>query len=423
LKNLSFSASFLRVLRVSALRTPLLASATLARAHENEPLAPHDLWTAWSFDPGTTIPLALSAILYLRGARASRGITPRQQAFFWTGWTVLALSLVSPLHPLGEVLFSAHMVQHEILMLIAAPLLVLSRPLVAFLWALPFDWRRDLGAWSKSPPVQRTWTALTAPMTAWWVHAIALWAWHAPALFQATIGNDLVHAAQHASFLLSALLFWWALFYANGEKSYGTGVFYIFTTAVHTGILGALLTFARTLWYPAYSETAPLWGMTPIEDQQLGGLIMWVPAGLVYLAAGLGLFALWLRHSDRRGAATLGCILTVAAISTSCTSGQARMAASVTGGDTARGKAAITRYGCGSCHTIAGIPNARGLVGPPLTGIAARMYVAGVLPNNPENIVRWIRNPKAVDEKTVMPTLDVSEQDATDIAAYLYSIK
>jgi cytochrome c2 len=88
-----------------------------------------------------------------------------------------------------------------------------------------------------------------------------------------------------------------------------------------------------------------------------------------------------------------------------------------------RGKTAIAKYGCGSCHTIAGIGNARGLVGPPLTGIAARMYVAGVLPNTPDNIVRWIRNPKAVDEKTLMPALDVSDQDAVDIAAYLYSTK
>ena len=99
------------------------------------------------------------------------------------------------------------------------------------------------------------------------------------------------------------------------------------------------------------------------------------------------------------------------------------MAAQVTGGDPARGKTAITKYGCGSCHTIAGIANARGLVGPPLTGIAARMYVAGVLPNTPDNIVRWIHNPKAVDEKTLMPVLDVSDPDAVDIAAYLYSTK
>ena len=395
----------------------------LAFAHEGEPLEPHDLWSAWSFDAGIVIPLLVAAFLYLRGARTSRGITAKQQAYFWSGWTILALSLVSPLHPLGEVLFSAHMAQHEILMLVAAPLLVLSRPLVAFLWGLPFGWRREVGAWSKTRAVQRGWSRLTDSMTAWWLQAIALWGWHAPPMFQATIGNAWVHAAQHASFLGTALLFWWALFYAQGERNYGAGVFYVFTTAVHTGILGALLTFAPRLWYPAYAATAPAWGLTPLEDQQIGGLIMWVPAGLVYIAAGLVMFAAWLRHSERRSAAMLGCVALLAVVLSSCSEGQASMAASVTGGDPNRGSAAIFKYGCGSCHTIAGISNARGLVGPPLTGIGARMYVAGVLQNTPDNMVRWIQNPKGVDEKTAMPTLGVSQQDATDIAAYLYSTK
>jgi cytochrome c1 len=95
----------------------------------------------------------------------------------------------------------------------------------------------------------------------------------------------------------------------------------------------------------------------------------------------------------------------------------------VTGGDPVRGRHAILRYGCGSCHTIAGIASARGLVGPPLTGIGARMYVAGVLPNSAENIVRWIQDPKAVDDKTAMPKLGVTAREANDIAAYLYSTK
>jgi cytochrome c len=117
-------------------------------------------------------------------------------------------------------------------------------------------------------------------------------------------------------------------------------------------------------------------------------------------------------------------LLTLAAASLFGCGDQARnAAAAVTGGDPQRGAAAIGRYGCGSCHTIAGITGARGLVGPPLTGLRNRMYVAGVLPNIPENVVRWIANPKAVDEKTAMPKLNVTEQDATDIAAFIYSIK
>lgn len=275
----------------------LLAPAA-ACAHSGEPLAPHDLWGAWRFEPGTVIPLAISALLYLIGARSERGVTLKARILFWTGWLTLALALVSPLHPLGEALFSAHMTQHEILMVGAAPLLVLSRPLVPLLWGFPLGGRRVLGRWSRAGTVQWAWRAITAPLAAWWIHAIALWAWHAPALFQATLTNEWVHAAQHTSFFLSAMLFWWSLFDAHGKAGCGAAVLYVFTTAIHTSILGALLTFAHTVWYPAYAATAGAWGFTAIEDQQLGGLIMWIPAGLVYLAAGLFLLAAWMRESD-----------------------------------------------------------------------------------------------------------------------------
>jgi putative membrane protein len=267
-------------------------------AHPGERLQPDDLWSAWEFDPGVVIPLLVSAFLYARGARRHRTLTAREKAFFWCGWSMLAIALVSPLHPMGEVLFSAHMVQHEILMLVSAPLMVLSRPLVTFLWALPFEWRRGLGRWSKTGYVRHTWRFITEPFTAWWIHAIAIWAWHAPFLFQLTLTSELAHAAQHLSFFLSALLFWWALFYTHGRLAYGAAVFYVFTTAVHTSILGALLTFAPHVWYPAYNSTTQAWGLTPLQDQQIGGLVMWVPAGLVYLAAGLALFAAWLKESD-----------------------------------------------------------------------------------------------------------------------------
>lgn len=252
----------------------------------------------WEFNPGVVIPLAISAFLYARGSYIQRIRSRREQLCFWFGWTALALALVSPLHPLGEVLFSAHMVQHEVLMLVAAPLLVLSRPLVTFLWGLPFEWRRTVGRWAKTDYVQRPWMFLTDPLTAWSLHAAAIWIWHAPFMFELTLKSELAHTAQHLSFFLSALLFWWALFYARGRKAYGAGVFYIFTTAVHTSILGALLTFAPHIWYPSYSTTTQAWGLTPLEDQQIGGLIMWVPAALVYLAAGLWLFAAWLKESD-----------------------------------------------------------------------------------------------------------------------------
>jgi putative membrane protein len=137
---------------------------------------------------------------------------------------------------------------------------------------------------------------------AWSLHGIGLWLWHAPGLFQAALESELIHALQHLSFLGFALLFWWALIHGRqGPLGYGAAVFHVFTTAMHSGVLGVLLTFAPTLWYPAYAGSTASWGLTPVEDQQLAGLIVWVPTGVLYLIAGLALFAGWLRALDRRG--------------------------------------------------------------------------------------------------------------------------
>lgn len=109
----------------------------------------------------------------------------------------------------------------------------------------------------------------------------------------------------------------------------------------------------------------------------------------------------------------------------SCESGRQaeQIAMTTTGGSAARGAAAIGRYGCGSCHIIPGVSGANGLVGPPLAGIGSRVYIAGVLQNTPSNMIRWLKNPPAVDEHTVMPNLGVTSQDAMDIAGFLYTLK
>lgn len=275
---------------------------------DNHPLAPYDLWRAWSFEPAVIVGLALSAWLYWQGVRAlrrsagpGRGVRRGEIAAFVTGWVTVALALLSPVHRLGSVLFSAHMVQHELLMVAAAPLLILGRPLVLFLWALPMTWRRALGMWTGAEPVRATWSTLTRPSIAWTIHAAAIWVWHVPALFQATLESEVVHSVQHLSFLGSALLFWWALLRAReGRLGAPAAVVYLFTTAVHTSILGALLTFSSRTWYPLYHTTTGVWGLTPLEDQQLAGLLMWIPAGVAFAALGLVLFAAWLHESDRR---------------------------------------------------------------------------------------------------------------------------
>lgn len=278
--------------------------------HEGQPHNWDELALAWSFEPLVVVSLALMALLFAVGLWRLWREAPRRRAVktwealcFAGGWLALIIALVSPLHAWGSVLFSAHMTQHEVLMLVAAPLLVLGRPLVVFLWAFPVNWSRRIGNLGKIGAVSRAWHWLTIPLVAWLVHAVALWTWHVPVLFDAVLHSEWVHTLQHLSFLISALLFWWALIHGpQGAMGYGAAVLYLFTTSIHSGALGALLTIAGSVWYPSYIGLTNSWGLTPLEDQQLGGLIMWIPAGLVYVIAGLALFAGWLREADVRAA-------------------------------------------------------------------------------------------------------------------------
>lgn len=267
-----------------------------------------ELWRAWEFDPGVVIPLALSALLYgigvyrmWKAAGPGRGIRYGDLACFCGGWIALVVALVSPLHQWGGMLFSVHMTQHEVLMLVAAPLLVMSAPMVAMLKALPPGWSRAVSRPFHHPRWLGLWRIITNAFAAWLLHAAVLWMWHVPFLFEATFTSDLVHSLQHLSFLLSALLFWWAVIHGkNHVMGYGLAVLYMFSTALHSGLLGALITFARTAWYPTYEGRSFAWGFSAVEDQQLGGLIMWVPACTVYIFAGLALFVAWMRGSDER---------------------------------------------------------------------------------------------------------------------------
>lgn len=257
----------------------------------------------WSWESGIVVLLVLSGALYARGTsvlrrRGARAPSPSAVSCFWIGWIVVALSLLSPLHEISEQLFSVHMVQHELLMTVAAPLLVLGRPGIVMLWGLSRRGRAAVASIVRCPSARGAWRVLVRPLDAWLLHGIAIWAWHIPALFEATLTSDTVHALQHASFLGSALLFWWSLLFVQRRAARGVSIVYLFTTAVHTGALGALMSFSRIVWYPAYGDRAAAWGLTALSDQQLAGLIMWIPASVAYLIAALLLIRLWLRESE-----------------------------------------------------------------------------------------------------------------------------
>jgi putative membrane protein len=277
-------------------------------AHTVDAVDAAGLWRSWSTDWWLWAMLLLSAWLYLRGianlwrnASAGAGVRRWRVGCFVTGWLALASSTVSPLDALGAQLFVAHMIQHEVMMLVAAPLLVLGRPFAPVIWSLPRRARAVAARSAAALRLRRAVHALGSPVAAWSLHAAVLWAWHAPPLFEASLRNGLLHDVQHLTFFGSALLFWWALLReGRGPGGAAVGLLYLFTTLLHTSVLGALLAFSGRSWYPAYRVTAPSFGLSALEDQQLGGLIMWVPGGLVYLLVGLALLSSLLAASDRQ---------------------------------------------------------------------------------------------------------------------------
>ena len=257
------------------------------------------------WDIGAIFFLATVALSYFAGMRrlARRQALPplRDRTAFWCGWTVLVVAILPPLDALAIELFSVHMVQHELMMLVGAPLVIAGRPLSTLLWGLPDAWRRTAGDVLQCRAAARMWRALTTPAVAWAVHGLVIWIWHIPALYDAAVGSESVHALQHAMFVSSAGFFWWGLLYGRyGRAGYGAAVFYVFTPVVHTGLLGAALTFIGVPLYPAYLLPAAMRGIDPLEDQQLAGLLMWIPAGVVLTLFGIGLFAAWMGEAERR---------------------------------------------------------------------------------------------------------------------------
>lgn len=262
----------------------------------------------WTFSP-LVVPLLLAGgALYAVGLRrlwsrlgTGGGIRSWEAASFGAGWLSLWTALVSPLDRLSDILFSAHMAQHEILMVVAAPLLVIGRPFLPVLWALPAAAREAVGSWVRRPAVRATWGGLTNPFVVLVVHGAAVWAWHAPALFEAALRSEAVHGLQHLCFFWTAALFWWALVQGGyGRLGYGVAALFVFATSVHTSVLGALLTFASVPWYPMYAGRGAGWDVSPLEDQQRAGLYMWVPSGLTFLVLGLALVAAWIGEAERR---------------------------------------------------------------------------------------------------------------------------
>ncbi|WP_051340586.1 cytochrome c oxidase assembly protein [Azospirillum halopraeferens] len=254
-------------------------------------VTPQTLWQAWSFAPAVVGPLVLMLAAYLgvlvRGHGQSGRGSAAGPACFLTGWTLVALALVSPLCRMAAALAWAHMVQHVILVALAPPLLVIGA-----LLALPAHRRLPR----------------CGPLAAGALYAVAIWGAHAPVVYQGALDGATAHVLLVFGLLAVSALFWYAAIGGAvrpdaGAAAPGAAVIAILCALIQTGVLGALLTFAPSPWYPVFADRTAAWGLTPLEDQQLAGLIMWVPMGAIYLAAGLAAATAVVFGRSRTGAA------------------------------------------------------------------------------------------------------------------------
>lgn len=265
-----------------------------AAAHGMAPHDAADLWHAWHADPLITVPLLASCLLFIRGVRRLRrdlgrllpGFGLRQIVCFTLGVVMLVLALLSPLEALSTDLLSAHMVQHILLIAVAPPLLVLGKPEVAWLWALPEHWRRRIVRSEVLRPLLAALSPCAKPIPAALIHMATLWIWHSPMLFDAAVASAPLHWLEHVLFFGTALLFWRAVIRAHsGREAAAAALVACFITLLQSGLLSALLSFAREALYHAPDTVN--WSLTALEDQQLAGAIMSLPMCAIYLAAGL----------------------------------------------------------------------------------------------------------------------------------------
>lgn len=249
--------------------------------------------------------IATAALAYAAGLRrlslANRQAEPRPRhiAAFYTGLALLSLALLPPLDRLAEALFSAHMVQHLVVVLAASPLLVYGRPHLPFALAAPPSARRWINRGTKGARPLTAW--VSGALAVGLLHAAVLWVWHLPRPYQAAIGDRSIHAVEHLSFFVTALLFWRLVIRAGGRRRLGhlPATLLVLATALQSSALGVILSFATFRLYPVHDETGA-WGLTPLADQQLAGAIMWIPAGAVYLVTMVVLILRAFRDVEQR---------------------------------------------------------------------------------------------------------------------------
>ena len=284
----------------------------LHTGHEHLPKAETlvDFLRYWDSAPYIVIPIVLAASLYLVGrwrlGRRARYAPPGmlRDLFYLGGLLALTLALLSPIDVYAGDLFFMHMVQHLLLMMIAPPLLQLANPMSRILWAFPRAVRRSIGGTLNSAGVLRlALQGVTVPVIAWLVFVVTIWVWHSPVPYNAALASEGMHVLEHLTMFGAALIFWWPVIGPAPLRSrmpHPLRFLYLFLALFQNILLGAILTFAQAPVYAYYDGTPAHWGITGPQDQQLGGVLMWIPGTMMYFTALAILFFGWLEQEERR---------------------------------------------------------------------------------------------------------------------------
>lgn len=305
-----------RATAAGALVVALTFASAPALAHADAAPAPHDFWANWTFDPWAVVPLVSLVAVYLNGVRRllqkSRSMTSWTWRHLLFACSIVAflVALVSPVDGLGEALFSAHMAQHMILMLLAAPLLVAARPLAVLMHGMPTPIHRRLAApLARSKRLRRFAGFLIRPLAATTIQLIVLLAWHAPTLFVAAQVNDGVHTAMRLSFFGAAVLFWLMIFKSASSPGLAplAGALASAVTMKISLMSAVIILGADSAFYPEiYANPAAAWSTTALADQQFAAMVMLAPGAVVYLMATFILLWVWIDRMERRSAQIAG---------------------------------------------------------------------------------------------------------------------
>ncbi|MDP6605483.1 MAG: cytochrome c oxidase assembly protein [Dehalococcoidia bacterium] len=263
-------------------------------------------WQAWNFDPEVIVPVVLAGLLYVNGLRRwrdrSRSHPPWRTALYFGGLALLLLAVESPLDYLGEHHFTFHMAQHELLLMLAVPMILLGAPTTPSLLGMPRRLRMGVvRRLAGAEPVRRLYRFVTSPLIAVALLTALLWAWHlAPGWYDAALENALVHDLQHISYVVAGLLFWWNVIDPAPLKArlpYPLRMAYLLIGGTPKHFLGALVTFADPL-YDVYQEVEPVFALSVPDDQVIGGLIMWAWSQMMHLIVIAAVFFIWARRAE-----------------------------------------------------------------------------------------------------------------------------